>query len=198
MIIGLVRHGNTDWNKLGKIQGQTDIPLNERGVAQAVALANRLSEDQKLWDAVISSDLQRARETARIVADKLGIPLLAPDERLRERFYGDIEGTTEQERIARWGEQWRQAEVGQESDETVRGRGRSFVEEWRRGNPEGRLLVVTHGSFLAQLLDELCSGLEKQFLDNMSYSILQFNENEWESLLYNCSRHLQQLDQVGV
>ncbi|MGG4142827.1 histidine phosphatase family protein [Paenibacillus algorifonticola] len=198
MIMGLVRHGNTDWNKLGKIQGQTDIPLNERGVAQAVALANRLSEDQKLWDAVISSDLQRARETARIVADKLGILLLAPDERLRERFYGDIEGTTEQERIARWGEHWRQAEVGQESDETVRGRGRSFVEEWRQGNPQGRLLVVTHGSFLAQLLDELCSGLDKQFLDNMSYSILQFTENEWKSLLYNCSRHLQQLDQVGV
>ncbi|SFE90894.1 probable phosphoglycerate mutase [Paenibacillus algorifonticola] len=198
MIIGLVRHGNTDWNKLGKIQGQTDIPLNERGIAQAVALANRLSEDQTPWDAVIASDLQRARETARIIADKLDIPLLAPDERLRERFYGDIEGTTEQERIARWGEQWRHAEVGQESDETVRVRGRSFVEEWRQSNPQGRLLVVTHGSFLAQLLDELCSGLDKQFLDNMSYSILQFKGSVWEPLLYNCSRHLQQLDQVGV
>ncbi|WP_338551702.1 histidine phosphatase family protein [Paenibacillus sp. KS-LC4] len=198
MILGLVRHGNTDWNKLGKIQGQTDIPLNERGVAQARALAGRLSEDQKLWDAVISSDLLRARETARIVADKLDIPLLAPDDRLRERFYGDIEGTTEQERIARWGEKWRQAEVGQESDETVRLRGRSFVEEWRQSNPEMRLLVVTHGSFLAQLLDELCTGLDRQFLDNMSYSILQFKENDWQSILYNCSRHLQQLDQIGV
>jgi broad specificity phosphatase PhoE len=54
-IIGLIRHGETDWNNLGKAQGISDIPLNEEGVKQAIALANRLSKET--WDLVISSNL---------------------------------------------------------------------------------------------------------------------------------------------
>ncbi len=93
MLIGLVRHGKTDWNAEGKIQGQTDIPLNEEGKAQAIALANRLSGEERIWDAVVSSDLKRAFATAQIIAEKLGIPLLESDSRLRERYFGEVEGT---------------------------------------------------------------------------------------------------------
>lgn len=190
MIIGFVRHGKTEWNELGRIQGQTDIPLNEMGLAQARALAQRLSDDEMEWDAILSSDLQRALETARVISDKLDIPLLEVDTRLRERFYGDIEGTTEQERLERWGTEWRTVEAGQESDTDVRARGRSLLEECYRRNPSGRLLLVSHGSFLAQMFTELCSGLNTQYLNNMSYSILEFNEGQWTPLLYNCTRHL--------
>ncbi len=126
--IGWIRHGRTEWNALGKIQGQTDIPLNEEGIRQARALAERLAADGMHWDGVVSSHLSRARETARIIAEKLEIPLLEPDERLQERYFGEIEGTTEQERISRWGEQWRQTYEGQESDELVRARGFGFFE----------------------------------------------------------------------
>ncbi|SFF05422.1 probable phosphoglycerate mutase [Paenibacillus catalpae] len=192
MIIGMVRHGNTDWNALGKVQGQTDIPLNELGKKQANALAERLLRDEKLWDAVISSDLQRARQTASVIADKLGITLLEGDPRLRERNFGEVEGMTLPERIERWGENWREVAGGLESDEEVRARGLAFLADWQKKRPEGRLLVVSHGGFLAQMFDTLCSDLEKQNLGNLSYSILQFKDEQWTPLLYNCTRHLEE------
>ncbi|MCK9857430.1 histidine phosphatase family protein [Paenibacillus sp. ATY16] len=192
MIIGMVRHGNTDWNALGKIQGQTDIPLNELGKKQANALASRLSQDEKLWDAVISSDLQRARQTAAVIADKLDIPLLDGDPRLRERNFGEVEGLTLPERVERWGENWREVAQGLETDEEVRARGLAFLQDWQKQRPEGRLLVVSHGGFLAQMFDTLCVDLEKQHLGNLSYSILQFKDEQWAPLLYNCTRHLEE------
>jgi len=197
VLIGLIRHGQTAWNALGRIQGQTDIPLSEEGRRQAEALADRLLREEQKWDAVISSNLQRAHETARIIAVKLGLPLLAPDERLSERYFGEIEGTTTEERLRRWGEHWRQADAGQESDAAVRARGMSFVEEWRRREPEMKLLVVSHGSFLAQLLQEMCGQLDDGHLVNMSFSILQEESTgaggTWKPLLHNCSLHLQQM-----
>lgn len=189
----MVRHGNTDWNALGKVQGQTDIPLNELGKKQANALAERLSQDEKLWDAVISSDLQRARQTAAVIADKLDIPLLDGDPRLRERNFGEVEGLTMPERIERWGENWREAAGGLEKDEEVRARGLAFLEDWQKQKPDGRLLVVSHGGFLAQMFEMLCTDLEKQQLGNLSYSILQLKDEQWTPLLYNCTRHLEEL-----
>jgi probable phosphoglycerate mutase len=196
MIIGMVRHGNTDWNALGKIQGQTDIPLNELGIKQANALAERLSHDEKLWDAVISSDLQRARQTASVIAEKLDIPLLDGDSRLRERNFGEVEGLILQERIDRWGENWREVAGGLESDEEVRARGLALIAEWQQRKPEVRLLVVSHGGFLAQMFDTLCADMEKQHLGNLSYSIIQFTDEQWQPLLYNCTRHLEQEQEV--
>ncbi|NIK67734.1 histidine phosphatase family protein [Paenibacillus sp. BK720] len=196
MIIGMVRHGNTDWNALGKIQGQTDIPLNELGKKQANALAERLSKDEKLWDAVISSDLQRARQTAAVIADKLGIPLLDGDPRLRERNFGEVEGLTLPERVERWGENWREVAQGLETDDEVRSRGLSFLQDWQKQRPEGRLLVISHGGFLAQMFDTLCVDLEKQQLGNLSYSILQLKDEQWIPLLYNCTRHLEKEQEV--
>ena len=192
MKIGLIRHGKTDWNALGKIQGQTDTPLNAEGVAQAQALAERLSRDACKWDAVISSDLMRAYETARIIADKLSIPLWPADSRLRERYFGAIEGTTEHERIARWGADWRQSENGQEPDDIVRGRAVAFIEEMSRLHTTANLLVVTHGSLLAQLLKAMCADLEDKPIVNMSFSILEREGNGWVPLLHNCTIHLQQ------
>lgn len=188
----MVRHGNTDWNAQGKIQGQTDIPLNELGLKQANALAERLSRDEKLWDAVISSDLQRARQTAAVIANKLEIPLLDGDSRLRERHFGEVEGLTLPERVERWGENWREVAAGLETDDEVRARGLAFLEDWQKQRPEGRLLVVSHGGFLAQMFDTLCSDLEKQHLGNLSYSILQLQNEQWVPLLYNCTRHLEE------
>ncbi|WP_424766052.1 histidine phosphatase family protein [Paenibacillus sp. sgz302251] len=190
MLIGWVRHGKTDWNAEGKIQGQTDIPLNAEGVRQANALAERLYKEERIWDAVISSDLQRAYATAEIIAEKLEIPLLEGDKRLRERYFGEVEGTLEQERLLRWGKDWRNTASGVETDVDVTRRGLNALKQWQLEHKERRLLVVSHGSFLAQIFSALCSQLEDQHLNNLSYSILEFREEMWHPQLYNCTKHL--------
>lgn len=84
-----VRHGETDWNKAGRIQGSTDIPLNEMGRTQAEAAISVLA--RLPIDRIISSDLARAYETASIINAGLQKPLTV-DSGLRERGYGDFEG----------------------------------------------------------------------------------------------------------
>jgi probable phosphoglycerate mutase len=125
--IGLIRHGTTDWNDLGKAQGISDIPLNEAGLRQANAIAKRLSDEQ--WDIVASSSLTRAQQTAEVVRASLGIDSMIIDERLREINCGLIEGTTEEERILKWGENWRSQNLGMESYKEVAKRGLEFIEE---------------------------------------------------------------------
>lgn len=90
-VIAWVRHGETEWNRLRKIQGQTDIPLNETGKQQAALAADRLVHET--WDGIYASDLARARQTAEIISDRLGVKILGLDARLRERGFGSLEGT---------------------------------------------------------------------------------------------------------
>jgi broad specificity phosphatase PhoE len=87
----LVRHGETDWNAERRWQGHADVPLNERGRDQAERLAEEL-ENARV-DAVYSSDLSRARETAEIVGARLGVPVVL-DPALREIDVGSREGLT--------------------------------------------------------------------------------------------------------
>jgi len=192
MLIGLVRHGQTDWNVEGRLQGQTDIPLNAEGVKQAEALANRLSSERPMWDAVLSSDLMRAYCTAEIIAEALGIPLLAGEKRLRERGFGECEGLLRSEREERWGLGWAELAPGIESDEAVRARGMQVIEELRKNQRGKNILIVTHGSFLAQMLAALCPELEDERISNLSYSIVEWQEQGWKPLLHNCTAHLAQ------
>src|SRR5689334_16602476 len=85
-----IRHGETDWNRIKRIQGHVDIPLSEHGFLQAEQLGQRLAREGRM-DAVYSSDLQRAQQTARPFADALGLELRL-SEGLRERFYGAFQG----------------------------------------------------------------------------------------------------------
>lgn len=92
--IVLVRHGETDWNLERRWQGHSDRPLNETGRAQARELAEALADEP--FDAVYSSDLMRAHETARIVAERMGLDVTAvPD--LRETRFGSWEGLSDEE-----------------------------------------------------------------------------------------------------
>lgn len=85
----LIRHGETAWNAVRKLQGHLDIPLNEEGLRQAKALAAHL-QNEKL-DAIISSDLQRAMQTAAAIAELQDMSLQITPQ-LRERCFGDFEG----------------------------------------------------------------------------------------------------------
>ena len=137
----LVRHGETDWNADGRLQGQTDRPLNDYGRRQAQQLAETLETDK--LEAIYSSDLARARETAEIVGERLGLPVaLDPD--LREKDWGNWEGLTpvERDRVEFVGET---TEAHQER--TLRAL-RRIAERHPGDRP---VLVVTHGGSMRRI-----------------------------------------------
>ena len=103
-VLYLARHGETDWNAESRWQGQTDVPLNDRGREQALDLAGRLRGAG--LRAVASSDLARARVTAEIVAGALGLAVDLVDPDLRERGYGCFEGLTRAEVAERFPDVW--------------------------------------------------------------------------------------------
>jgi probable phosphoglycerate mutase len=100
----LARHGETDWNAAGRWQGHTDVPLNAAGRAQALTLAARLRAEGVR--AIATSDLCRARGTAEIVGEALGLEVALVDAALRERAYGRWEGLTRSECEAQFPEEW--------------------------------------------------------------------------------------------
>lgn len=165
-ILTLVRHGETDWNRERRIQGSTDIPLNDtgRGQARDAATALRMTLDPHLPVVVASSDLSRARETAQIIADELDAeaPRTYPD--LRERAYGEAEGVSAAEFLARWGE-WSTAEVpGSEPWPQVRLRAlrglSDVVRHARRATGAGgaSLIVVAHGALIREVIRHASGG----------------------------------------
>src|SRR5690606_1990432 len=94
----IVRHGETDWNTARRIQGQIDIPLNDRGREQARAAAQGLAGET--FAAIYSSDLQRARDTAAAASAVLKLPVQL-EAGLRERHYGEYQGLTQDDIRAR-------------------------------------------------------------------------------------------------
>ena len=159
-LVYVARHGETDWNALGKIQGHTDIPLNETGRDQARDLARQLRG--KGIAAVASSDLARAMETARIVGEALGLGLELVERELRERHLGSFEGLTRDECKARFPKEfasWRAHPLdstppGAEPHPAFHVRVKKAVRKAAKLVAEGAVLVVTHGGCLKALLSE--------------------------------------------
>lgn len=188
--IGIVRHGITEWNRLGISQGCSDVPLNDTGRKQAGAIAQRLAEESP-WDLIISSDLSRAKETAEIISDQLNMPISHFDERIREISCGEIEGTTEAERLEKWGPDWRSLDLGMEKAEDVAARGMEFIAETAEQNPGKRILMVSHGALIGLTLKGLLPDQFQQTdLDNTSITLLEHAEGLWQCPLYNCTKHL--------
>ncbi|RLK49553.1 histidine phosphatase family protein [Microbacterium telephonicum] len=162
----LVRHGETDWNKSRRIQGSTDIPLNDTGRAQALETGRRLRTELAGQEPLLvaSSDLSRAHETARIIAAELGAAEPETYPELRERGYGEAEGATIDQFSARWGE-WATAEVPDaEAWEDVRTRAvtglRLAVRDARRRTAPTApsLVVVAHGALIRELIRHATGG----------------------------------------
>jgi broad specificity phosphatase PhoE len=103
-LLFLARHGETEWNRVGRWQGKTDIPLSARGRAQALAMVVSLRDHEIA--AVHTSDLRRATETAAIIAHALGVTAPRTDARLRERGFGCFEGLTRVECAERHPDAW--------------------------------------------------------------------------------------------
>jgi broad specificity phosphatase PhoE len=146
--IFLARHGESDWNVEKRFQGHSDRPLTERGREQAHALADLVGSEK--IDAVYTSPLSRARETAEIVAARAGLEAVALPE-LREVDTGSWSGLSRAdvearfpEGFARWrsgGSGWEDGESYEEMAERVIGALRKIAED----HPDGRVLVISHG-----------------------------------------------------
>ncbi|MBW8683119.1 histidine phosphatase family protein [Chitinophaga rhizophila] len=187
--IALIRHGSTAWNKEGKMQGSTDIPLDDEGLEQARKLGIRLSDEP--WDIIYTSQLSRAKKTGEIIAASLGIDDIREDKRLMEVSGGLTEGTTEAERLVKWGSGWRQLELGMETEQTVLTRGMSFLDDLIIAHAGKRIILVSHGSFIRHLLKQLAPSLvQDATLKNTSVTRFTVNDDKWECELYNCTAHL--------
>ncbi|MCG7407204.1 histidine phosphatase family protein [Paenibacillus sp. ACRRX] len=186
---GIIRHGSTPWNKEGRAQGNSDISLDEAGERDAHLLGERLCLET--WDLIVSSSLLRAKQTAEIIQGKFGsIPLLL-DDRLREASGGQIEGTTEAERVAKWGLKWWEIDLGMESKESVVARGMSAFEVLLREHYGKNVLVVSHGAFIKHMLNEIVPHPDRDGpLDNTSLTCVVHAEKGWSCELHNCTQHL--------
>jgi broad specificity phosphatase PhoE len=166
----LARHGETDWNRDGVWQGWADPPLNETGRAQARELAEQLRHVP--FDAVYSSDLRRAHETAEIVAAPHGVPVVT-DPGLREIDVGSFSGLTRAQIEERFPNGER---PDGETREQHAARVLDAVERIARENPGRRILLVTHGGTMRALHGHVtdepfhpvanCGVLELHFRDD--------------------------------
>lgn len=152
----LVRHGETDWNAEGKLQGHTDRPLNDFGRRQANTLADRLAGEEIA--AIYSSDLARAKETAEIVGARIGVPVVV-DPDLREKNWGTWEGLTGDERL--------RVEFEGESTEEHRNRTLGAIARIVERHPGERVVVVTHGGSVRRV-QAAVSGFALPVIENCS------------------------------
>ncbi|MEA9983758.1 MULTISPECIES: histidine phosphatase family protein [Subtercola] len=152
--LALVRHGQTDWNLQKRIQGSTDIPLNATGRAQALDTASFLAGGD--WDAVLTSPLGRARETAQIIATSLSLPSPQPVAGLVERRYGEAEGLDFEELHERFPGQ--SHVPGRETHRQVRERVHVALIEAAEARPGQQLIVVCHGGVISSLVRYATDG----------------------------------------
>jgi len=151
MRVYFVRHGVTVWGEGGRIQGHSDAPRSEEGRRQARAAALRLQREGS-FEALYSSNLGRALETAREISKVLGLPVIE-DERLREIFFGEFEGLTAEEAERLHPEAfraWREDPIRNrppkgETLDSLLGRVLDFLQEVKGRHPQGRVVAVSHG-----------------------------------------------------
>lgn len=160
-LLTLIRHGQTDWNLARRIQGSTDIPLNDKGRADAKTAAGLL--EGITHHSIYASPLKRARETAEIISESLGLgsPVLVPD--MREREFGEGEGMLVSEYIEKYGD-WQSPVPGAETLEGVAERALAALDTIardarRRSAPVAEsVIVVTHGGVIRSLINHVSGG----------------------------------------
>jgi len=197
----IIRHGETDYNKAAKLQGQTDIPLNDYGRELARQTSRKLSTLN--LDLIYSSPLQRAMETAVILRGTRNIPIIS-DNRLKEMTFGKFEGTTPGERSENLGLFFKApekyiSEGGSESIESLMARTKSFLDEIIMPisceTEEKTILISGHGALNKALTANLIGRSKKDFWagtyqKNCALTIFDINKGsitllEEGKLLYN-------------
>jgi probable phosphoglycerate mutase len=199
--ICFVRHGETNWNAERRMQGHIDIPLNANGISQAERLANALIRVKHPFDAIYSSDLERALHTANVVAGALSLDVqITP--RLRERNVGKLQGLLLAEAPVLLPEIW-QKHIARELDHDLGGgesirsfhqRMQSILELFLSEHRGQSVLAVSHGGSL----DMIYRIVTQQALDaervavvpNTSLSWIAHDGNAWSIEHWGDTSHL--------
>ena len=198
-IIYITRHGETEWNVAGRIQGHTDVSLSERGRAQAGMLALRLASIP--IDAVYSSDLSRAAETARVAVGEREVPMTFTEE-LREYNKGVFEGLTEDEYRVKYPELYEPSmandlDFAPPGGETIRetsARLAGIVQRVKDAHMDQSALIVGHGGSLragiVSLLDLPLEANWKFAMGNCSLTVIYTYPDNAVMHLYNDTSHI--------
>lgn len=197
-----IRHGETDWNRQQRFQGQIDVPLNAAGALQAARLAERLAADPH--DAFFTSDLQRARQTAAPLAAAWGRPTVdLPG--LREQHFGVLEGLDVPTIKARHPDLWARwlehegdfALPGGESLRQFHRRVLDTVRALAEAHAGARLALMTHGGVLDMLwrtaLGEPIAGLRRCEIPNTGLNRLRWKDGTLEIEVWADASHLEGL-----
>lgn len=197
----LIRHGESLYNLEKRYTGQTDVPLTEKGVLQAKITADYIIENYKI-DEIYSSDLSRAVETARPIADALGLTIKT-DERLREIYAGEWQKLLFSEVKARYPEEYEEYKRseglkrtrGGESLIDVQERAYSAVLDIIRDNPGKTVLISSHNGPIKALLAKLLGiGLpEMKSVSNNSVSEVLCEGGKYEVIKLGYDGHLGEL-----
>ena len=196
----LVRHGETQWNKSNRFQGQNDVPLNRRGLAQARQTARSLA--QSPCTAVYSSPLIRTMQAAREISGVAGRPVVEVDG-LMELNLGDLEGVTGEKMRADWPEVydvWRANPAAAvmpngESLTQLQARAwKSFLEVESAHQDEDTLVLVSHNfairTIVCQLLGVSLANFHQMVLSLSSICAIDSNRRGRRLSAYNCTGHL--------
>lgn len=198
-----MRHAESEANAAGIFSGHNDPPLTERGRLQALALAHRFQDEA--IDRVVSSDLQRALETATALASGLDLEVMA-DARLREMNFGDWEGLTQEKIAEKDADAWESIlkptpdfrAPGGESLRELRERMYAAYRDVVAAQPEGSAVVVAHGNaigmLLGALLDMPYSAAWRFRLENTGVTTVQDFDGSPVLMSLNDTAHLSGLE----
>ena len=196
----LIRHGESTWNRERRIQGQLDPPLSEEGLAQAQRVAQRLIG--RKFEALYTSDLLRASQTAEPVAKALGLEAI-PVSELREIFLGDWEGLRTDELASRFPEAWdawsREPSwdlvPGGEGAVAFEARVESALDRLFERHPHGEAVVVTHGGVIQIALHHVVGrsshGIFAFRISNASLSVVERRDGRMVIARVNDTGHLE-------
>jgi len=195
----VVRHGETQWNVERRVQGSGDSPLTAAGLAQAEAIGRRLARER--FDALVSSDLGRAVQTAERIAAHCGLAIRT-DPRLRERNFGAGEGMTYEEIDRAFPDAFsrdRQSDPdvvipGGESRRQFHERVRAAFEALAREHDGRRVAVIAHGGVLASLY-RIVHGIpvahaHRVAISNAAYNAVAFDADAWTLEAWDDTDHL--------
>lgn len=203
----VVRHGETEWNTEGRRQGHLDSTLTAKGRAQAEALAQRFTPES--CSAIYSSDLGRAYETAKVIAEKTGHEVVA-DARLRERNLGIFQGLDGDEIRARYPREYEEHRNGGADHAVPEGesfrqqtrRNMACLEELAKRHTGQIIMVVTHGGVLSALfrhtLDISLDAPRRFSFKNASVNTFRFQDGIWGLETWGDVTHLQRVGALDL
>lgn len=182
--ICLVRHGETDWNIQGRLQGRKDVELNNNGRNQAMACAEYLKKKEP-WDTIVTSPLKRAKETAFIIGKIIGINDIYILDNFIERDFGSASGLLYEEKKIKFPDDVIFDEEDWSSFEDRVAKGIKFLINKYNNK---KIIVVTHAGVISSVLPMISNGefkLKGVKLKNTCINIINYDKGKWKVTLYN-------------